>query len=482
MANFTKQEVVKNFSWRYLGRFGSQIISFVVTIIFARLLTPDAFGAVAIVSIFTNFLQVFVDSGLGTALVQKKNADEIDFSSVFYFNVIICLLLYALLYFLAPVIAIFYDDPFLTPLLRVSSLSLIITGLRSTQETYVTRNLLFKSYFIATAIAVISSAVLAVIMAYAGYGAWAIVGQQLCNTGLSTLLLWFMISWRPRFLFSFTRLNGLLRYGWKILGASLVDNLYTEIRSLLIGKVYSAKDLAFYDQGKTFPYMIVSGVNNALNSVIFPVLSRSQDSINDIKRMVRKTICVSTFIISSILSIIFCSSKSMVLTLMTEKWEPCVVYMQILCFDSLFWPIITTHYNSFKAVGESGVFFKCMFVSKIIGVLMLLSVLHLGVVWIALSSVVAVIVQTLLVSMESKKRNNYTWKEQLLDLKDGLIPALFIFVFTYWLNWISLPAVTVFVIQIIIALVVFVICILLSKNEGVVTLRKMIIEKIKKDE
>lgn len=480
MANFTKQQVVKNFSWRYLGRFGSQIISFAVTIILARLLTPDAFGAVAIVSIFTNFLQVFIDSGLGTALVQKKNADEIDFSSVFYFNVIICLLLYALLYFFAPVVAVFYDDPFLTPLLRVSSLSLIITGLRSTQETYVTRNLLFKSYFIATAIAVISSAIIAVVMAYAGFGAWAIVGQQIGNTGISTLLLWFLISWRPHLLFSFKRLKGLLQYGWKILGASLVDNLYTEIRSLLIGKVYTAKDLAFYDQGKTFPYMIVSGVNNALNSVIFPVLSRSQENINDIKRMVRKTICVSTFVISSILSIIFCSSKSMVLTLMTEKWVPCVVYMQILCFDSLFWPIITTHYNSFKAVGDSGVFFKYMFVTKFIGVLMLLLVLRLGVIWIALSSVAAMIVQTLLVSIESKKRNNYAWKEQFQDLRDGFTPAFFIFISTYWLNWVTLPSLFIFILQIIIGLIVFVGCVLLCKNDSVIILKNMIIDKIKK--
>ncbi len=465
MSNFTKKQVVSNFTWRYIGRLGTQVVSFFVTIVLARLISPESYGSVAIVWIFTTFLQVFVDSGLGSALVQKLEADETDFSSVFYFNIVACLVLYGLLFLGAPWVARFYDNPRLSSLLRVASLSLVLTGIRSTQETYVTRNLLFRMHFIATAVASLLSAAIAVGMAYLGCEAWAIVGQQLLNTGFSTILLWYLVPWRPRLLFSSQRLKGLLSYGWKILGAHLMDTVYSEIRGLLIGKVYSAKDLAFYNQGKTFPYMLVSGVNTSLNSVLFPVMARSQENSDTVKTILRKTIRISMFAVSSILAYLICCAEAMVEVLMTAKWLPCVIYMRILCFDSLFWPLITAHYNSYKAIGRSDLFFKIVTTTKVVGGAILVIAIPFGVIWVAVSSALSMIFQTIMVAALSRKVNQYYYTEQIHDLLKAVTPAILIVACTWWVSLLSVSAIVIFVIQTLISCGIFLICVKVSKNE-----------------
>lgn len=473
MASVSKVEAISNFSWRYIGKIGSQIISFVVTIILARLLAPEAFGAVAIVCIFTSILQVFVDSGLGSGLVQMKDANDVDFSTVFYFNIFACIIIYVFLFLFAPLVSKFYNTPLLTSLLRVSSLSLIITGLRSTQETFVTRNLLFKKHFYATTIAVFLSSVIGILMAYEGFGVWSIVFQQLANTGISTVLLWLIVPWRPKFLFSYQRLKYLLSYGWKILGALLVDTIYSDIRSLLIGKVYSSQDLAFYDRGKQFPYMIVSGVNTALNSVLFPVLSRSQDNKPHFKNLVRKSIRASVFFISAVLAYVFCSAEAMVEVLMTEKWLPCVIYLQILCFDALFWSIITVHYNSFNAIGRSDLYLKFVFVTNVVGILLLIVAIPFGVIYVALSSVLAMVIQVVIVAIESRRQNLYAYGEQLKDIFKAMMPAFLIFIATWWVRWLTISPLFVFIIQSVLAGIIFIIYGKKTGNEGY-----MIVENI----
>ena len=327
MSNITKSEVVANFSWRYIEKFGSQIVGFIVSIMLARLMTPETFGVIAIIGVFTTILYVFIDSGFGNALIQKKDVDNVDFSSVFYFNVVMCCVLYTLLFFAAPYIAEFYDNAQLTSLIRVASLTLIISGLRNVQQAYVARNMLFKKFFIASSVALCVSAFLGVFFAYKGFGAWSIVIQQLSNTVICTLLLWFVVRWRPSLVFSLKRLGRLFSYGGKLLAASLFDTLASEIRSLLIGKVYTPADLAFYDRGKTFPYAIISGMNMSLNSVIFPVLSRHQDQTNDRKVIVRKTIRLSLFFVAPIMVWLAVAANSIVLVLLTEKWLPCIVFL-----------------------------------------------------------------------------------------------------------------------------------------------------------
>lgn len=231
-----KVKVVHNFIWRFAERSGAQLVTFIVSIVLARILAPEDYGKIALITVFTTIMQVFVDSGLGTALIQKKDADDIDFSSVFFFDFAMCLILYAIMFLAAPFIADFYRDDSLTAIVRVISLTIIISGVKGIQQSYVSRNMLFKRFFYATLGGTIFSAFLGIALAYASCGVWAIVAQQLSNTAIDTLILWLTVKWRPKKMFSWNRLKGLLSFGWKMLASSLLDTVYTNLRSLIIGR------------------------------------------------------------------------------------------------------------------------------------------------------------------------------------------------------------------------------------------------------
>lgn len=480
MADITKKEVISNFSWRYMERFGSQAVGFIVSIVLARLMAPEAFGVVAIVSVFTTLLNVFVDSGFGNALIQKKNADNVDFSSVFYFNVFSCGVLYLLLYAGAPLIAAFYDNSQLTALIRVASLSLIVSGLRNVQQAYVSRNMLFKKFFIASVIALFISAFLGIFFAYKGFGAWAIVIQQLTNTGMSTLLLWFIVRWRPSRVFSFERLRGLFSYGWKLLAASLIDSLASEIRSLLIGKVYTPADLAFYDRGKIFPYAVMSGINTSFNSVMFPVLSRYQDNMDSRRTIIRKSIRMSVFFVFPIMMWLAFSAHTIVLVLLTEKWLPCVMFMQILCFETIFWPVIATHQNAVNSIGRSDVYLKIIVAGKTITICLLIASVFVGVVWVAVSSVISVFCTFVFSACANCRLNNYRYREQARDLLQGVLPAVCVAGVAYLVSIFPLSSLWTLILQMLGGILTFVGYGIVTRHEGMGMIIKIVTNKVKR--
>ena len=229
----TEKKIISNFMWRFAERSGAQVVSFIVSIVLARILLPEDYGTIALVTVFTSILQVFVDSGLGTALIQKKDADDLDFSSVFYFNFVVCLILYAGMFIASPYIALFYNDITLTSVIRVLSLTIVISGVKGIQQAYVSRNMLFKRFFYSTIGGTIFSAFLGIGMAYAGLGVWALVAQQLSNTAIDTIILWITVKWRPRKAFSWKRLRTLLTFGWKLLISALLDTSYNNFNIFL---------------------------------------------------------------------------------------------------------------------------------------------------------------------------------------------------------------------------------------------------------
>ena len=234
MVDMNKNKVLSNFIWRFAERCGAQIVQFIVSIVLARILLPETFGTVALVIVIAQIFQVFVDSGLGNALIQKKDADDLDFSSVFWFNVVWCLFLYGVIYFTAPAISIFYKDVTLVPVIRVLCITVIISGLKNVQQAYVSRTMQFKKFFFATLGGTIVSAFAGIGLAYAGFGVWAIVAQKLVNLSIDTLVLWITVKWRPKFIFSLERLKGLVSYGWKLLASALLDTVYTNLRQLVM--------------------------------------------------------------------------------------------------------------------------------------------------------------------------------------------------------------------------------------------------------
>lgn len=408
--------VLSNLIWRFAERCGAQLVTFIVSIVLARLLAPEVFGKVALITIFTTIMQVFVDSGLGTALIQKKNADDLDFSSVFYFNCVVCIILYLGMFLASPFIAKFYNDLTLIPIIRVISLTIIISGVKGIQQSYVSKNMLFKRFFYSTLGGTIFSAFLGIGLAYTGFGVWAIVIQQLSNTAMDTLILWITVKWRPKKMFSWKRLKCLLSFGWKMLASALLDTFYNNIRSLIIGKMYSSSDLAFYNQGDKLPAVVVNNINTSIDSVLLPTLAEEQDDRERVKNMTRRAIKVSTYIMAPLMmGLAFCAT-SIVELILTEKWLPCVPFLQIFCITYMFYPVHTANLNAIKAMGRSDLFLKLEIAKKIVGMILLLSTMWFGVMAMAYSLLVSMITSMIINSWPNRELLKYSFKEQMIDI------------------------------------------------------------------
>lgn len=451
------KRVLTNFIWRFAERCGAQLVTFIVSVVLARILTPEDYGQIALITVFTTIMQVFVDSGLGIALIQKKDADDLDFSSVFYFNFAVCLVLYTVMFVAAPYIADFYDDGSLTPIIRVISLTIVISGVKGIQQSYVSRNMLFKRFFYATLGGTIFSALLGIGLAYAGFGVWAIVAQQLSNTTIDTLILWLTVKWRPQKKFSGERLRGLLSFGWKMLASSLIDTVYNNIRSLIIGKMYSSSDLAFYDQGKKFSNVIVTNINTSIDSVLLPTMASAQDDSARVKAMTRRAIKTSTYIIAPLMmGLAFCASPIVQLVL-TDKWLPCVPFLRIFCITYMFYPIHTANLNAIKAMGRSNLFLKLEITKKIVGMILLLSTMWFGVMAIAYSLLVSSVLSQIINSWPNRRLLNYGYLEQLKDILPGIALAVFMGFCVNLVGLLNLSNIVTLLIQIPLGAVIYIV-------------------------
>ena len=449
MNQTNNKSVITNFIWRFAERSGAQLVTFVVSIVLARLLMPEDYGTIALVTVFTTIMQVFVDSGLGTALIQKKDADDLDFSSVFYFNFVVCIVLYLVMFFAAPFIASFYNMPELTPVVRVISLTIVISGIKGVQQSFVSRNMLFKRFFYATLGGTIFSAFLGIAMAYAGFGVWAIVAQQLSNTAIDTLILWITVKWRPKLMFSWNRLKGLLSFGWKILCSALLDTVYNNLRSLLIGKVYSSADLAYYNEGKKFPNLIVTNINTSIDSVLLPAMSKEQDDKDRVKNMTRRSIMVSCYIMAPLMIGLACCASNIVVVVLTEKWLPCVFFLQVFCITYMFYPIHTANLNAIKAMGRSDLFLKLEIWKKVIGMILLLATLFISVKAMAYSLLISTLTSMIINSWPNKKLLDYSILEQMKDILPSILLAVGMGAVVYFIGLLNLPTLPLLLIQVV---------------------------------
>lgn len=450
------KSVFSNFIWRFAERCGAQLVTFIVSIVLARILMPEDYGTVALVTVFTTIMQVFVDSGLSTALIQKKDADDLDFSSVFYFNFVVCIILYLIMFFAAPVIASFYEMPELTPIVRVISLTIVISGVKGVQQSYVSRNMLFKRFFYATLGGTIFSAFLGIVMAYAGFGVWAIVAQQLSNTAIDTFILWITVKWRPKFMFSWERLKGLLGFGWKLLCSALLDTVYNNLRSLIIGKVYSSADLAYYNEGKKFPNLIVTNINTSIDSVLLPAMSNEQDNRDKVKSMTRRSIMVSCYIMAPLMIGLACCASNIVTIVLTEKWLPCVFFFQIFCISYLFYPIHTANLSAINALGRSDLFLKLEIWKKVIGLVLLFSTIFISVEAMAYSLLISTISGMIINSWPNKKLLNYSFLEQMKDILPSIFLAVGMGVVVYLIGRLPVPTLPLLIIQVICGGVIYI--------------------------
>lgn len=410
------RNVVKGLFWKFSERMCSQLVSFFVSIMLARLLTPDDYGAVSLITIFITISNVLITNGFSSALVQKKAADQLDFSSAFFFNFVLGIIIYGVLYLAAPVISKFYDIPELSPALRVLAIVVPIMGINSVQQAYVSRNMLFKKFFYSTLSGTLLSGVLGVILAYKNYGIWALVIQYVVNNTVNMLVLFGILEWKPELKVSMKRIRGLFSYGWKLLCSGLLDTGYSQIRGILIGKLYSSTDLGYYNRGQQYPQLVVTNINTTISSVLFPVLSKSQDNRNEVKIYTRKAIQVSSYIMWPIMAGLGICAEPIVRIMLTSKWLPCVPYLQIACFTYGIWPIHTANLEALKAMGRSDLFLKLEVIKKAIGMIVLLVTIPFGIMTMAMSAVWVSVISAFINAWPNRKILNYSYIEQIKDM------------------------------------------------------------------
>lgn len=453
-------------AWRFAEACGAQGVNLLVSIVLARLLCPEDFGLVSIVNVFTAILNVFVDSGLANALIQKKNIDDVDYSTVFYFNAFFCVVLYILMFVTAPFIANFYGNKSLVPVLRVLCLTVIVSGLKNVQHAYVSRNLMFKKFFYATLGGTLVSAVVGIAMATLGYGVWALVAQHLVNLCVDTIVLWFVIKWKPRLVFSFKRLKILLSFGWKLLAAALIDTVYRKVRQLLIGKIYSSADLAFYNKADLFPSTIVKNINNSIDSVLFPVLSSQQTEMVRVKNLTKKAIKISSYLMWPLMCGLAAVANPLVKVLLTEKWLPCVFYLRIFCFVYGFQPIQTANLNAIKAMGRSDIFLKLEIAKKSIGIIAMLSTIFISIKAMAYSYILTTILSALINAFPNRKIIGYSYIEQLKDILPAILISFCMYLLCEPITLIGLPDILTLVLQIFVGGVFYISVSVITKNES----------------
>ena len=450
-------KVLSNFFWRFAERCGAQGVTFIVSIILARLLDPSVYGTIALVTVFTTIMQVFVDSGMGTALIQKKDADDLDFSSVFYFNMIVCGILYIIMFFVSPLIAAFYQIPELTPIVRVLSLMIIISGVKNVQQAYVSRHMMFQKFFFSTLGGTIGAAIIGIVMAYNGFGVWALVAQMLFNTLVDTIILWITVKWRPKRMFSVERLKVLFSFGWKMLVSSLIDTVYMDLRQLIIGKMYTKDDLAFYNQGDKFPKLIVTNINTSIDSVLLPTMSREQNNPGRVRDMTRRAIKTSTFIMMPFMVGLAVCAEPLVRLILTEKWLPCVPFLRVFCFTYAFYPIHTANLNAIKALGRSDLFLKLEICKKVMGLTVLLTTMWFGVMTMAYSLLFTSVVSQIINSYPNRKLLNYSYLSQLKDMLPQIAMSLGMGVIVYCVQFIGLNDILTLLIQVPVGIIAYVV-------------------------
>lgn len=419
-----KSSVISSLFWKFLERMGTQGVQFLVAIVLARLLVPADFGLIALVTVFIALANVFIQSGLNTALIQKKNADNIDFSTVFYASLVVAALFYVLFFVGAPFLAEFYNGQTkLIPVIRVLGLILLLGAINSVQEAYVARNMMFKKLFYRSVIAVIPSGAFGIALAYLDYGIWALVGQQLMNSGLMCIVMWFTVKWRPQLLFSFQRFRSLFSFGWKLLCSGLLDAGYRNIRDLVIGKLFTPADLGFYNRGDQFPKIIISNINASIQSVLLPSLSTVQDDRVRLKSLARRSITTSSFLILPLMAGLAAIAKPLTLVVLGEKWLSAVPFIQICCFSYAFWPIHTTNLSAINAVGRSDVFLKLEIIKKAYGLAVLALVIWLfrSPIGIAASAAITAPLGSFVNAYPNRKLLNYGFAEQMRDFLPSFV-------------------------------------------------------------
>lgn len=468
MASGLKKQVVKGTVWALLERFSNQIIVFVVSMVLARLLTPADYGTVALLSLFIVVANVLVDSGLGLALIQKKDASELDFNSIFYVSLFLSTALYLVLFFSAPFIADFYNVDLLVSILRIEALTLFFSSLNTVQNAEIARNLLFNLSFKVSLVASIVSAIVGISLAYLGYGVWALVWSQVLSGFVSTISKWCIVKWRPKLLFSFSALKPLYEFGWKMLLVNLLDVVYKNTYGLLIGKFYTKDELAFVNKGQNQPNLVMNSIEGTLARVALPTLSKFQDDKERMVATMRKMIVMSSFFVFPLMTILACTAYGQIRLMYGEKWLPCVPYVQLACFQMALYPFHNMNLQAIAAIGRTDLSLTLELIKKVVSFMVIFISIQYSV-WALMMSLAFIVgpFAVLVNSWPNKKLFGYSISQQVRDVLPSLGGCIIIGVVMMLISHLNLHYVLVFLLQVLSGVILYLVISIFFRTRGI---------------
>lgn len=429
-----KKKASKGILWIAIEKFGQNGIKLIFGIILARLLTPQDFGLIGIVTVFFTLAMVFVESGFSSAYIQKKDADELDANTIFYFNLIVSVILYVIIWFLAPLIADFYKRIELINLIRIMSVVLIINSFQLIQFANISKELNFKQKTKANLSGVLLGGILGIVAAYKGFGYWSLVIQSLSRLFISTILLWILNSWRPQLIFSFSRLKQLFSFSsWLLLGM-IVKTAFDNIYTLTIGKFFPMSELGFYTKAKQFQRIPTDTLTKAIEGITFPILSNYQDDQLKMVSLIRKFLQNAMFVIVFASFLLLIIAKPFVLVFLTEKWEPMIIYLQLLCVAGVLYPIHSINVRTLLALGYSKLNFKVSLIRNSLRVINIIIMYRFGVIYIIFGEVIASFLILVLNGFYTNKFLNYGISKQIIDIYKNVVSGIVMLLVGYLLT------------------------------------------------
>lgn len=472
----------KAIGWKMLERFGVQGVQFLLQVILARLLDPEHYGVLSLMLVFTTLATVFVQSGFNTSLIQNKDVTEDDYSSVFWVTLVIAVAIYILFFFSAPLIAIAYKMPDIVAPFRVLALVLFPGTLNSIQIAKVSREIDFKKIFYSNIGAIVISGVAGIAMAYVGLGLWALVAQYILNIVLAAVIMLFCVKWTPKFVCDLKRVKVLFSFGWKLLVSNLINTISQDIRSLVIGLKYSSGTLGFYNRGKHFPQFLTNAINGAVQSVMLPVMAKDQDNKTKVKNLMRTSITVCSYLMFPIMAGLAGIATPLVKILLTDKWLPCVPYLQIYCFTFAFYPVHTCNLQTINAMGRSDVFLKLEIIKRSLSLIALAIALVFfdSPIAIASTGLFTALITCFINAHPNKKLVNYSYFEQMKDILPSFLVSLIMFVCVLLIGTLPLSTYLVMALQILCGMAIYIGVSAITKLQPFMFLLQMVKSKITK--
>lgn len=482
-----RSRFVKGVIWKLLSQFSTKGVTFIVGIVLARLLGPEAFGIVAMITIFVSMSEVLVNCGFGMPLVQKKSISQTDLNSVFYLQISLACLFYCVLFVSSPLIAKFYNTPVLTDVLRVQALVLPLNAVLGLQQAVLARELRFNVSFIVNVSASLTSAAVGISLAFLGLGYWALVCSSLTSSFVSMTVSYIYVRWFPTKTFSLKSLRDMFQMGWKIMVAGFADTFFSELTGMVIGKFYTSKDLAFYNRGRQLPSTAMDVINSSLSSVAFPALSKLQSDPDRLREAMRKIIRVSSFFVMPLLAGLSAASEPIVYIMFGEEWMPAAPFVAIACISFAFYPFATANLQAIKAIGRTDYYLKLSIAKDIVGFVILLCFFRLGVIYIALAyALIATPIGMIINAYPNKKLLNYGFISQISDVLPVMLMSIFMAIVVWTITFIPIDSYLVkFALQVPTGLLVYYILLHIVKPkafalacEGFPFFKKLVFYKI----